>query len=123
MGPSQLDRGSYVAYFLGGVVPLIALGVVVERYVLSPVAASANEYFAVGLLALVGSICLLSLSSFFMLRRLVLQALENSRVLAYYDSLTGLANRQLFTDRLEQTLVQQQLPRACHAWLGKTGAS
>ena len=100
--PQEIDRGSFVAYFLGGVVPLIVLGVVVDRYALSPFAVPADEAFAVGLL---GSICLLSLGSFFMLRRLVLQSIETNRVLACYDSLTGLPNRQLFTDRLERSLV------------------
>ena len=103
--PRQLDRGSFVAYFLGGVVPLTVLGAVVDRYVLPPSASPVHGYFAVGLLALVGSICLLSLTSFLMLRRLVLEAMEKSRALAYYDGLTGLPNRQLFTDRLERALV------------------
>ena len=103
--PQRLDRGSFVAYFLGGLVPLAALGVVVDRYALSPVYAPTHGDFLVGLLGMVGSICLLSLTSFFMLRRLVLQAMEKNRVLAYYDLLTGLPNRQLFADRLERILV------------------
>jgi hypothetical protein len=31
------DRGTAVAYFLGAVVPLVALGIVTERYVLAPI--------------------------------------------------------------------------------------
>ena len=81
------------------------MGVVVERYALSPVAAPAAGLSSIGLLGLVGAICLLSLSSFFMLRRLVLQAIEKSLVPGCHDDLTGLPNRHLFKDRLERTLA------------------
>ncbi len=67
--PDTLDRGAFVAYFLGGVVPLAVLGAVVDRYALSPVSLQADGHSAVGLFGMVGSICLLSLGSFFMLRR------------------------------------------------------
>ncbi|MEE8164307.1 MAG: HD domain-containing phosphohydrolase, partial [Myxococcota bacterium] len=68
----KLDRVVFVAYFLGAVVPLVALGVVIDSYQL---AALADPVSAIGLLGLVGSICLLSLSSFFMLRRMTYRSL------------------------------------------------
>jgi diguanylate cyclase (GGDEF)-like protein len=81
---------------------------VVDRYAISPVAVPAGVHSSVALLALVGAICLLSLGSFLLLRRLVLHAIEKSLAPAYYDSLTGLPNRQLFREQLEQTLAHAQ---------------
>jgi diguanylate cyclase (GGDEF)-like protein len=79
---------------------------VADRYALTPIGASKEGGYAVALIWLLLSIGLLSLGSFFMLRRLVLQSIEDSRLLAHYDSLTGLPNRELFTERLEQSLIQ-----------------
>ncbi len=62
---NTLDQGAFVAYFLGGVVPLAVLGVVVDRYALSPATLPPDGYSSAGLLGLVLAICLLSLSSFF----------------------------------------------------------
>jgi hypothetical protein len=74
------DRGTFVAYFLGAVVPLIALGIVAERFVLSPIAGPIDSYVATlgdgGILLLFAAISLLSLSCFFMLRRLVRNSIE-----------------------------------------------
>ena len=106
--PHALDQGAFVAYFLGGIVPLAALGVVVDRYALSPAAVPSAGDPTVGLLALIGAVCLLSLGSFLLLRRLVFQAMEKNLVAANCDNLTGLPNRQLFTSRLEQALVRAQ---------------
>jgi diguanylate cyclase (GGDEF)-like protein len=72
----KLDRAAYVIYFLGGVVPLVALGVVVERYALSPFGASPDANASIGLISLVGFICALSLSCFFALRRMTRQSLD-----------------------------------------------
>jgi len=105
------DRGAYVAYFLGAVVPLLVLGVVVERLVLAPIGISldgwrASELGERGFVGLVTSVAALSLGCFFMLRRLVNASIHENRRLAYHDALTGLPNRRLFKDRLELALAQ-----------------
>jgi diguanylate cyclase (GGDEF)-like protein len=102
--PHALDRGAFVAYFLGSVVPLSVLGVMVDRYGRSTTGAPAEFDFVAGGIALFAAVCLLSLSSFLMLRRLVFGAIENSLVPAYYDNLTGLPNREFFKQLLERTL-------------------
>ncbi len=62
----SLDRIAFTAYFLGAIVPLIALTFVVERYVLPNIGESR---IIVGIIALVVSIAVLSLSSFLALRQ------------------------------------------------------
>ncbi len=115
--PHTLARGVFVAYFLGSIVPLAALGVVVERYALSPTATPADQYSAIGLLALVAGIAALSLGSFLMLRRLMIRAIEKNLFSAYHDNLTGLTNRLLLNYRLEQTLAHarhhQEMAAVC----------
>jgi len=101
-------RGTAVAYFLGAVVPLVFLGIVLERYMLSPLVTPSDRLSALGpvwILGLFGSVAILSLSCFFMLRRLLGVALEENLSLAYYDSLTGLPNRRMYTYRLEESLA------------------
>jgi len=102
------DRGAFVAYFLGAVVPLIGLGLSVEHFGVASLAPLVNPYAelrAPWVVAIFGFTSLLSLSCFFMLRYLVGRALEENRSLAHYDSLTGLPNRRMFKDRLEQSLL------------------
>ena len=64
--PRMLDRMAFAAYFLGAVFPLGALAVIVERYVLPELK---NPITAGGLIGLVISLAVLSLGSFFTLRR------------------------------------------------------
>jgi hypothetical protein len=69
----KLDRIVYTAYFLGAVVPLVALAFVAQHFVLP----SLTDRLAwAGLIGLVLSIASLSLGSFFVLRRTTRQALE-----------------------------------------------
>ena len=101
------DRGSNVAYLLGAIVPLVALGVVIERYALAPYLPGGEQALRlgrVGTLALFASITLLSLVCFLVLRRLVRRTIEENRNLALYDSLTGLPNRQRYHERLEKAI-------------------
>ncbi len=62
----KLDRVAFTAYFLGAVVPLGALAVVVERFVLP---ALADRLAIFGLIGAVCSIAVLSLASFLTLRK------------------------------------------------------
>jgi hypothetical protein len=50
------DRGTFVAYFLGAVVPLVVLGIMADRFVLAPMGAAPDTRYpvALGAGALVG---------------------------------------------------------------------
>jgi HD-GYP domain-containing protein (c-di-GMP phosphodiesterase class II) len=61
----KLDRSAFTAYFLGAVVPLVALAVVVERFVLPRLH---DRLALLGLSGAVVSIAVLSLASFLTLR-------------------------------------------------------
>ncbi len=104
------DRGAFVAYFLGAVVPLMALGFVIGRYTaLQAGPLSGVLDFALEprqLLWLFVGIASLSLACFALLRQLVKRVIEENRQLAQFDTLTGLPNRRLFADRAEQALRQ-----------------
>ncbi len=62
----SLDRVAFTAYFLGAIVPLIALAFVVDRYVVPNIGESR---IILGVIALVVSIAILSLGSFLVLRQ------------------------------------------------------
>jgi len=73
----KLDRAVFASYFLGAVVPLLALGAVVHRFVLPALADDTTATHAmVGLLVGVGA---LALAAFFALRRLTHNALRRMK--------------------------------------------
>ncbi len=69
----KLDQVAFTAYFLGAVVPLIGLVVVVERYVFPTLA---DRLATVGLVGAILGLGVLSLASFFVLRRSARRSLE-----------------------------------------------
>lgn len=69
----KLDRVAFTAYFLGAVVPLVALYVVLDRFVL-PVLS--DRYATLGLIGLLTSLSVLSLGSFLALRRTTRRSLD-----------------------------------------------
>jgi putative nucleotidyltransferase with HDIG domain len=62
----KLDRVAFTAYFLGAVVPLVALALVIEKFVFPAVT---DTYVTLGLIGMLTSIAVLSLGSFLALRR------------------------------------------------------
>jgi HD-GYP domain-containing protein (c-di-GMP phosphodiesterase class II) len=69
----KLDRAAFTVYFLGAIVPLIALAYVVQHYVIP---ANPDDGLGVGLTALVASIALLSGSAFLILRQITRRSLR-----------------------------------------------
>jgi hypothetical protein len=72
----SLDRAAFVAYFLGAVVPFVALGWLASVYVLPPL----PDGPAAALVALVCSIGVLSAAAFLLLRRVTRRTLGQMRV-------------------------------------------
>ena len=62
----KLDRVAFTAYFLGAVVPLVALALVIEKFVFPTLS---DTYITLSLIGLLTSIAVLSLGSFLALRR------------------------------------------------------
>lgn len=88
-----LDRAAFLAYLLGAVVPLVALGYVAQVYVLPELEA---EYALAGLVGLITSVGSLSLGSFLLLRRTAAQSLarmdeDNRRLLATLEASRALS--------------------------------
>jgi diguanylate cyclase (GGDEF)-like protein len=104
------DRGTFVSYFLGAVVPLGALGFLVGRYTGLNTSGLGEDLglAPLGPTHLLGvflGISCLSLACFFLLRQLVNHSIEKNRQLAQFDNLTGLPNRGLYRDRAERALL------------------
>ena len=100
----KLDRATFSAYFLGAVVPLIALAVVVERFAL-PTLADRNESLA--LIALVICATVLSLGSFLVLRRVTRRTLDrvdrdNHRLTSLLHVASKLASVQHVTEATDR---------------------
>jgi putative nucleotidyltransferase with HDIG domain len=92
----KLDRVAFTAYFLGAVVPLVALAVVLERYVFPEIS---DRYATFGLIGLLVSLAVLSLASFLTLRHTTRSSLQridrdNRRLAALLDVSGRLASVQ-----------------------------
>jgi HD-GYP domain-containing protein (c-di-GMP phosphodiesterase class II) len=100
----KLDRVAFLAYLLGAIVPLLALAVVVQRFVLPEVS---DRLASFGLIGAVISIALLSLASFFTLRRTTKTSLaqidrDNRRLAALLEVSGSLASVAHANDAAEQ---------------------
>ncbi len=71
--PKKMDRAIFVAFFLGAIVPLIALGFMMDQYVFPALVGDSDSTLA--MIAVMSSIAVLTLGSFFMLRRLTNKAI------------------------------------------------
>jgi putative nucleotidyltransferase with HDIG domain len=99
----SLDRVAFTAYFLGAIVPLIALWIVVERFVLPGIE---DRLMSTGLIAVVSSIAILSMASFLTLRRSTRRSLarmdrDNRHLMALLDAAGNLASVQHSDDAAE----------------------
>jgi len=72
----KLDRAVFGTYFLGAVVPTIALAGVVHQFVLPTLEQGADRYAVLGMIGLLVAVGALSLAAFFALRRLTHGALD-----------------------------------------------
>ena len=96
----RLDRTTFTAYFLGAVVPLLALGFVVNRYVIPTIPEKGQ---LIGMIALVSSIAVLSLLSFLVLRKTTHSTLaridsDNRRLAALLGASTSLTASEYASD-------------------------
>ncbi len=72
-----LDRAIFVTYFLGGIVPLIALGLVLHLHVFPTL--QSDLPMTQAMLGVIGGVSLLSLASYLALRRISLNAIERMK--------------------------------------------
>lgn len=92
----NLDRTALTAFFLGAIVPLLALCIILERFVLPVIE---DSLVRAGLIAGVASITILSLASFLTLRRTTRTSLsrmdrDNRHLTALLDAAGNLASTQ-----------------------------
>jgi putative nucleotidyltransferase with HDIG domain len=95
-----LDRVVFTAYLLGAVVPLVALAVVVERFVMPTIS---DRNATLGLIGALVSIAVLSLASFLTLRRTTRRSLDqmdgdNRRLVGLLEASRGLAGVEHASD-------------------------
>jgi hypothetical protein len=103
----RLDRTTFTAYFLGAVVPLLALGFVVDRYVIPTIPEKGQ---IIGMIALVSSIAILSLLSFLVLRKTTHSTLaridrDNRRLSALLGASTNLTASEYASDIAATSVV------------------
>lgn len=101
----KLDRIAFTSYFLGAIVPLVALAFIVERFVLPSLG---EARLALGFIAVVLSLAVLSLGSFLVLRRTIRQSLrqidgDNKRLKLLLNASQHLSSAQDESDAAAMT--------------------
>ncbi len=104
----ELDRAAFIVYFLGAVVPLIGLGLVVDRFALPSLEGRANE---LGLIAALVGTGALTFGAFLVLRRLIHGALsrmkrDNERLAGLLEWSNALGDSEHVSDVLESATAR-----------------
>lgn len=125
----KLDRVAFTVYFLGAVVPLVALGIVIEKFVFPTVS---DTYITLGLVGLVTSIAVLSLGSFLALRRTTRHSIDRidsdnrrlSALLGISKSLATVEYGNLAAETATRTALELASARASFVLMrGEAGAA
>ncbi len=103
----KLDRIAFVSYFLGAVVPLLAVAVIVQQFVMPTLA---ETRLAIAIIAAVVCISILSLASFLILRRSTRESLgemdrNNARLQSLLEASGALASVRDGSDAASTTAL------------------
>src|SRR5258706_13507209 len=104
----ELDRAAFIVYFLGAVVPLIGLGLVIDRFALPSLEDRSSELGMIAALVCTG---VLTFGAFLVLRRLIHGALsrmkrDNERLAGLLEWSNALGDAEHVSDVLESATAR-----------------